>query len=150
MHIKSKLLLGITFLLIVQIAGAQDPNRVVGAWERISLTDAKGVVAKPVPAFLIFSASGHFAQTVTPAGRPKVNKPLQDMTREELLARFQGLTARFGIYTVAGNKLTRKSITHVNPGAEGTDETQLFRIEGDVLILTTEGEKGEVRFRRLK
>jgi hypothetical protein len=150
MHIKSRLLLGFTFLLIVQVAGAQNPNPLVGAWERISMTDAQGAVAKQIPAFVIFSASGHFSQTVTPAGRPKINKPLPDMTREELLARFQGLGSRYGTYTVAGNKLTRKSIAHVNPGAEGTEETQLFRIEGDALILTTEGEKGEVRFRLLK
>jgi hypothetical protein len=150
MHIKSSLLLGFTLLLIVQAAGAQSPNPLVGAWERISMTDAQGAIVPQVPAFLIFSGSGHFAQTVTPAGRPKLNTPLQDMTREQLLARFQGLEARFGTYTVAGNKLTRKNIAHVNPGAEGTEETQLFRIEGDVLILTTEGGKREARFRRLQ
>jgi hypothetical protein len=114
------------------------------------MTNAQGAVADPVQAFLIFSASGHFAQTVMPDGRPKLSKPLPDMTKEELLARFQGLGARFGTYTLVGNKLTRKNVAHVNPAAEGTGETQLFRIEGDVLILTTEGEKGEVRFRRLK
>jgi hypothetical protein len=150
MTIKAGLFSGLVFLLIVQSAAAQTPNPVVGAWERISMTDARGEVAKQEPAFLLFSASGHFAQTVTPAGRPKINKPLQDMTKEELLARFQGLSARFGTYTIAGDKLTRKNVAHISPAAEGTSETQLFRIDRDVLILTTEGEKGEVRFKRLE
>lgn len=150
MRIKSTLLLALAFLLVVPNASAQNANPIVGAWERISMTNAQGPVTDPVTAFVMFSASGHFTQTVMPAGRSKLNKPLQDMTKEELLARFQGVAARFGTYTVAGNKLTRKNIAHINPGAEGTGETQSFRIEDDVLILTTEGEKGEVRFRRLK
>jgi hypothetical protein len=150
MTIKSGLISGLAFLLVSHAAAAQAPNRLVGAWERVAMTDARGVAAKPEPAFLLFSADGHFAQTVTPSGRPKSDKPLQDMTREELLARFQGLQARFGAYTVAGDRLTRRNIAHVNPGAEGSQETQVFRIDHDLLILTTEGEKGEVRFKRLE
>lgn len=149
MSVKAGLSSAVAFILIAHGAAAQAPSPLVGAWERASMTDARGEAAKPEPAFLMFSASGQFAQTVTPAGRPKLNKPLADMTRDELVARFQGVSARFGSYSVAGAKLTRKNIAHLSPAAEGTQETQNFRIENNVLILTTEGEKGEVRFKRM-
>ena len=72
------------------------------------------------------------------------------MTKEELVERFQRLEARRGTYTVAGNKLTRRNVSHGDPNQDGTEATQEFRIEGGVLILTTPTSKAEARFRRAK
>ena len=129
---------------------AQHQTPLVGAWERLSLKNAEGVdIQPPEPAaFVIFSTDGYFSQTVIPTGRDKLKKPLEDMTKEELLHRFQNLFAWRGTYTVSGNTLTRRIISHTNPNIEGTEFVQEFRIEGDLLILTRPGSKFEARFRR--
>ncbi len=74
---------------------AQNQNPLVGSWERLSVKNDEGVdVQPPEPAaFVIFSADGYFSQTVIPTGRNKLKKPLEDMTKEELLNRFQLLFA---------------------------------------------------------
>jgi len=129
---------------------AQNQTPLVGAWERLALKNAEGVdIQPPEPAaFVIFSADGYYSQTVIPIGRNKLKKPLEDMTKEELLNQFQLLFAHHGTYTVSGDKLTRRFISHSNPNVEGTELVQEFRIEGDLLILTVPGSKAEARFRR--
>ena len=134
-------------------ASAPNPKAFVGTWERFSLKDDEGKANEErlVRSFLIFSADGHYSQTVLPTGRAKNDKPLKEMSKEELLNRFESTTAVYGTYTIAGNKLTRKNITNLNPNREGLESTQIFRFEGDVLILTpTTGTKAESRFRRVK
>lgn len=145
----SRWLAGLTLMFAAQVMAAQGGSPVVGAWQRITRTDAQGAPVTPEPAYLFLSATGQFAQMILPAGRPKLDKPVAQMTKEELLARFDGVTARYGTYTVVGNRLVRKNVSHSNPGAEGAGDDQLFRIEGDVMTLTNEKDKSEVRFRRL-
>jgi hypothetical protein len=103
-----------------------------------------------VRSHLVFSADGHFAQASNPSGREKLDKPVKEMTKEELLNRFEFVSSSYGDYSMAGDLLTRKSISNVNPNFEGTDFVQRFRFEGDLLILNSTKTKGEVRFRRLK
>ena len=135
-------------------SAAPNPKAFVGTWERFAQKDAEGKPAeeRTVRSFLLFCADGHYSQTILPAGREKLDKPLQEMTKEELLNRFVGVIASYGTYTIAGNKLTRKGITNSNPNSEGTEFVQTFRIEGDTLTLTstTAGSKAEARFRRVK
>jgi len=143
----------ILLIATASIASAQN-NPLVGAWIRMSDINAQGVQQQPPTpaAFLILSADGFFSQTAIPERRPKVDKPLEQMTKEELVARFNRVVGRRGTYTIAGNKLTRHDVSNINPSGEGTDQIQLFRLEGDTLILTTEDpkSKAEVRFRRAK
>ena len=131
---------------------AQHQNPLVGAWERFSLKNDEGVDMQPPEpvAFVIFTADGYFSQTVIPTGRNKLKKPLEDMTKDELLHRFQNLFAWCGTYTVSGNTLTRRIISHTNPNIEGTELVQEFRLEGDLLIWTRPGSKAEARLRRAK
>jgi hypothetical protein len=147
---RTKVLSTLGALLIVQAVSAQGSNQLVGTWERVSITNDQGVATQQSPAFVIFSANGHFSQTVVPANRPKVNKPVQEMTRDELLARFQGAQARRGTYTIQGNRLTRKDVTNADPNQEGTEQIQQFRVDGDLLILSNPTTKAEARFRRVK
>jgi hypothetical protein len=152
-------------LIVVLVAGAivlafgpvssgQAQNPLVGSWERISLLDGTGKPVQPPvpPAFLIFSSDGFFSQNAIPAGRPKNDKPLDQLTKEELLALFNRVEARRGTYTIAGNRLTRKNIASVNTSVEGTENAQLFHVENGVLILTNTDPKlkNEARFRRAK
>ena len=143
-----------TLLAVTSTASAPNAKALVGTWERFSIKDDEGKPSeeRTVRSFLLFSADGHYSQTTIPAGREKLNKPLEEMTKEELLNRFVGVRAVYGTYTVAGNKLTRKNITLTNPNDEGKDFIQMFRFESDILILTstTAGSKAEARFRRVK
>jgi hypothetical protein len=144
-------------LLVVVVATvvfAQANNPLVGAWERISQTDSTGKPSdpQPPPAFVMFSANGYFSGVTVPSGRPKITKPVREMTREELLARFERVVARRGTYRIEGNKLLRHDVTNINPNVEGTDAVQVFRIEGDILIIGNADpkSKAEDRFRRVK
>ena len=145
-------LAALTYALAV--SAAPNAKAFVGTWERFSLKDEAGNPAeeRTVRSFLLFSADGHYSQTTLPAGREKLDKPLNEMTKEELLHRFDGVRAAYGAYTIAGNKLTRKYITLTNPNDEGKDLVQMFRLEGDTLTLTsaTPSNKSEARFRRVK
>ena len=134
---------------------AQTPHPIVGAWERFAMKDSAGSDVTPLPpaAFTIYSADGFYSQTAIPTGRPKVTKPLAEYTKEELLARFTNAEARRGRYTISGNTLTRTYVSNLNPNNEaGPPQVQRFRIEGDVLILTSvsPGNRSEVKFRRAK
>ena len=133
---------------------APNAKAFVGTWERFSLKDeaGKAVEERLVRSFLLFSADGHYSQTTIPAGREKLDKSLQEMTKEELLNRFDGTRATYGTYTMAGNNLTRKYLTTTNPNEEGSGVVQVFRFEGDTLILTsaTAENKREARLRRVK
>jgi hypothetical protein len=147
-------LLFVALGLVGTATTARAQNALVGAWERTSLLDADGKSIQPpqAPAFLVLTADGFFAQMAVPAGRPKVDRPVDQLTREELVARFNYLEARRGTYTVSGNRLTRRDVVHSNPVQQGAEQIQLFRIEGDTLILsaTTPGRRNEARFRRVK
>ena len=135
------------------VASAPNQKAFVGTWERISYKDAEGKAGEErfVRSFLIFSADGHFSQTAFHAGRNKSGKAPKEMTKEELVDGLEGAIAAYGTYTIGGNKLTRKNITNIDPNREGAELVQMFRFEGDVLILTSAtGTKSEARFRRVK
>jgi hypothetical protein len=140
-------------LLLVFRATASAPNQkaFVGTWERISLKDQNGQLNTGAAAsHLIFSADGHYAQVGIPSGRAKLNKPLQDLTKEELLNIFAGVNCHYGSYAVTGTTLTRKYLSQTNPNLEGTEIKQTWKIEGELLILSGTTNKSEARFRRIK
>jgi hypothetical protein len=153
---RRALLFGVIAALIALNSNsiAQTSNLLVGAWERISLLDGEGKPLQPPgpAAFVIFSADGFFSQTAIHTGRAKIDKPFDQFTKEELVARFNRLEARRGTYTVAGNVLVRKNIAHGDPNQEGTEARQNFRIEKGILILSNVDPKlkNEARFRRAK
>jgi hypothetical protein len=60
--------------------------------------DAEGKATQPPApaAFLVFTADGFFSQNAIPTARPRVNKPLDQLSKEELLQRFNRVEARRG------------------------------------------------------
>jgi hypothetical protein len=136
-----------------KVAEAQG-RKVTGAWRRIALFDSSGKSTQPpsAPAFVVFTSDGYFSQTAIPAGRPKNNKPVPSMTKEELVANFQNVDAWRGTYTVAGNKLTRKDVADVHTSDEGGTLVQVMRFHGDTLFLTRQNpaNKAEGRFVRVR
>lgn len=139
---------------IATVAAAQAPNPLVGAWERVSVRRADGRSTQPPPpkAFVVFTDDGWFSQSSIPLDRPKLGKPLEEMTREELLLRFNHLEARWGRYTISGDRLTRTPIGNSAPERQGIDQVQQFRFDdGDLLLIAVEqGTAIESRFRRAK
>jgi erythromycin esterase len=144
----------LAFAFIPRLSTAQQVHPLVGCWERISLTDEEGKApqAPDSATLLIFSADGYYAQTTIPKGRPLLQKTLEEMTKEELMGRFKGLVARFGTYRITDNILVRTDLSHSDPMEEVLEQVQAFRIEGDLLVLTSlvPGDKTEARFRRIK
>ena len=139
---RSRNVVLLTFLCLP--AMAQSTNPLVGTWERISLMRGTTQGQPPAaPEFLIISADGYFSESELPEGREKVNKPLDQMTKEELVARLTHVAASRGTYTIQGNVLSRKHVADLNPSAEGSDQVRNFRFEGDILVLSAGG-PGEV------
>jgi hypothetical protein len=121
-------------------AMAQATNPLVGAWERISLMRGTNEGQPPAaPEFLVISADGYYSESELPEGRDKARKPLDQMTKEELVARYSRTAASWGTYTIVGNLLSRTHIMDLNPSAEGSDQARNFHFEGDILVLTAGG-----------
>ena len=134
----------VLFLFSVLSAMGQSNNPLVGVWERISLMRGTTQGQPPAaPEFLIISADGYFSESEIPEGREKVTKPLEQMTKEELLDRYRRTAASRGTYSIQGNVLIRKHIADLNPNAEGSDQVRNFRFDGDILVLSAGG-PGEV------
>lgn len=140
-------------ILLLSIGvSAQGRDPVAGAWEALPNPNPPAGQTNPnLPLHLIYS-NGHYVQFAAAANRAKSQKPNAEMTKEELLERYQ-MQGQYGTYRVDGNKLIRKSISAANPNNEGRETTQEFRLEGDILIVTgqnAQGQKTENRFKRLK
>jgi len=88
---------------------------------------------------MVIGPDGYYCEAVLPEGRDKSGTPLNQMTKEELLARFSRTEASWGIYTITGNFLHRQHIMDLNPNAEGSNQDRNFHFEGDILVLTTGG-----------
>ena len=152
MRLRFVVLASVLFLLPFSVS-AQSKDPVAGAWEQISSKNLKtGAMAQmPTPALHLVYADGHYVQFTAAAKRAKGNTPRAEMTKEQLVERYN-LQGQYGTYRVAGNKLTRRIISAALPDNEGLESTSDFRIEGDILIVTTSGANGgsENRYRRLK
>lgn len=127
-------------------------NLVVGAWDRISETNEAGDPRDPPnpPRLYYYSPDGFYASLQLPSSRPRTDKPLEAMTTEEILARFARVVVSAGTYSVAGNRLTRNETHQLNPVNEGRVESDIWRLQDDVLITTSPepGSKAESRFTR--
>lgn len=135
---KLRLAVGVFVLLAMFpfLASAQS-TALVGTWERFSAKASDGTDAQPQPpvALLFITPEGIWAQIAIPAGRPKIDKPINQLSREELIGRYTNIESRQGTYTISGNRFIRQNISASNPNLEGTDQVQIFRFEGDTLIM---------------
>ena len=146
-------------LIVILIFSIANPAQaqakaLTGAWMRIAFRDSTAQPLQPrfVPSFVIFSANGYFSQSVFPAGRPKIEKALKDMSKEELLSLLEGVDAWRGSYEVSGTTLTRTTLAGLDPSDEASKLIQNMRFAGDTLILTwpNPANKAEARFVRVR
>ena len=149
-----KLQVVVALMVLTVPAVAQNRDPVAGAWESVSMTNVKtGEMVRftPPPLHVIYG-DGQYVQFQANGGRPKIQTPRDQMTREELVER-SNLQGQYGTYRVAGNKLILHVTSAADPLNEGLEITQDFRVDGDVLIATVTNSRGETyesRFRRLR
>ena len=127
-------------------------KRLVGTWERTSLLLDGKATPPPAPEIILLGEDGWFSQTHLPKGRERINKPLEQYTKEEFLKAFKNVAAARGTYTVEGNKFTRKHVAGIDPNLVGYDEAREFSLDGDTLTLrgsNPAGVKVEAKYRRL-
>ena len=152
----------VLFLLVAPSVLAQTPpaaqspqctrERLVGTWERVSLLrNALSVQPPDAPLFVKFSADGHWSMMEMPDDRPKADKPLEQQTEKELLARFDKVEGGYGTWTLKGDVLTRKHVVNIAPGGEGNNQDRLCSFEGEILALIGTGanRSPQARFKRL-
>jgi hypothetical protein len=140
--------------LVPGVAIAQTGDPIAGAWERLSMKNVKtGEMVRfvPPPMHIIYS-DGQFVFFQANGGRPRLQKPRDEMTKEELWER-SNLAGQYGTYRISGNKLMLNVVSAADPLNEGLEITQEFRVDGDSLVVigtNTRGETYETRFRRLR
>lgn len=150
-------LLGVTATALAQAPAPSPPcsaPRLVGTWERISLL-RNGLSVQPpdAPLFVKFSADGYWSMMETPDDRPKVDRPLSQLSAKELFARFDKVEGGQGTWTVKsdGSVVTRRHLVNIAPGGENTNQDRLCWFEGDILALVGTGanRSPQARFKRL-
>jgi hypothetical protein len=153
MSVKLQLaVLTLFFVPVVAVGQTRDP--IAGAWERLSMTNVKtGEMVRfiPPPMHIIYS-DGQFVFFQANGGRAKIQKPRDQLTKEELVER-SNLAGQYGTYRISGNKLMLNVVSAADPSNEGLELTQEFRVDGDSLVVigtNTQGETYETRFRRLR
>jgi hypothetical protein len=127
------------------------PTRLVGTWERVSLLrNALSVQPPDAPLFVKFSSDGHWSMMEMP-DRPKVEKPLEQLTEQELLTRFDKVEGGYGTWTLKGDVLTRRHLANIAPGGEGSNQDRTCIFEGEILALIGTGanRSPQARFKRL-
>jgi hypothetical protein len=137
-------------------------DRLVGTWERISLL-RNGLSVQPpdAPLFLKFGSDGYWSMMEMPDDRPKIDKPLDQLTAQDLLSRFDKVEGGQGTWTVKadgspdgspyGSIVTRRHFVNIAPGGEGSNQDRLCWFEGDILALVGTGpnRSPQARFKRL-
>ena len=149
----SRAILGAFLLAVVPCVSMAQTNPLLGTWERVSALNAAGEPdTTNQPGLLMIGAEGYFIYTAIPANRPKVNKPLDQMTREELLDRFRGLSVRRGTWTMSDNRWRNIELGTENPNIDGREVVRIWRIERDELVLSSPDlkNKTENRWKRVK
>jgi hypothetical protein len=117
-----------------------DTNPLIGTWERVSLLRNSLSVQPPdAPLYLKFGADGYWSMMEMPDDRPKVNKPLEEMTKQELFARFDKVEGGWGYYIVKRDIVNRIHDEDISPGREGTQHIREYIFEDKIMNLAGTG-----------
>jgi hypothetical protein len=137
------LLLGLSAVMALPVAAQHadfDVNPLVGTWERVSLLRNSVSVQPPdAPLYLKFGADGYWSMMEMPDGRPKVNKPLEQMTKEELFERFDKVEGGWGYYLVKRDIVNRVHDEDIAPGREGVQHVREYIFEDKIMNLAGTG-----------
>lgn len=148
MRIRTFALALLVCLLAWAPAYADNHDKLVGIWKRVSAKNVDTGQENTAPVWLIVTKT-HFSVVGSTADRKKIDKPLDEMTKEQLRDRIRFL-GNYGTYKVEGNKMIRHRIAAINPLNEGTDLTQEFRFEGDYVTFKFKSRAGNNLETKLK
>jgi hypothetical protein len=125
----------------------------VGQWVRFTLIRNGFSVQPPdAPLYLQFGPDGYWSMMEFPANRPKISKPLEQQTPQELYARFDASDGGWGTYTQDGMVNDRHHYADIAaPGNGGAEHVRAWRFEGNVLVLEGTGtnHSPEIKTRKL-
>jgi hypothetical protein len=125
--------------------------RLVGTWERISLLrNALSVQPPDAPLFVKFGSDGYWSMMEMPE-RPKIDKPLEQLTAKELWKRFDSVDGGYGTWTITGDVVTRRHLVNIGAGGENNSQDRSCSFENEILALigVNSGRTPQARFRRL-
>ena len=122
-------------------------NQLVGNWTLISYVteNPDGTKGRPYGAAvgrLSYDQDGHMSGQVMRPGRSAVAPG--DWQAQQVRSAYAGYIAYFGTYEVnaVGDAVVHHVEGALNPGWVGGDQIRRLRFEGDLLVLSTEVEKG--------
>ena len=116
-----------------------DYTPIVGTWVRYSLLRNGYSVQPPdAPLMIKFMNDGWWSMMEFPAGRSKVNKPMEQQTPQELFNRFDKMAGGWGTYSNAGQVNIRHHKAGLEPGVEN-DQVRGWHFDGNVLVLDGTG-----------
>ncbi len=140
-----KTCLGILAALLVSATTLAEPgDPVAGVWEQVpgkNVTTGE-IQRLEVPPLRIIFSNGYFVQFRAAANRAKIQVPRDQMTKEQLLERYN-MQGQYGTYRASGSQLVRKTLVAADPNNEGREGASDFRVEGDVLIISNTNAQGQ-------
>jgi hypothetical protein len=125
----------LTALFSAAALAQADP--LVGVWELVERTNRQGEVVHAPYGLLVVTDPGIYVLIELPKGRPEVNKPDAELTLEELRARYRGVVAHHGTYSVGGDRLTANIVAHLDPNREGDTSVRKITIDGGTLTISS-------------
>jgi hypothetical protein len=131
-------------LLVSATTLAQTSDPVAGVWEQIpgrNVTSGETQRLEAPPLRIIFS-DGYFVQFRAAANRAKIQVPREQMTKEQLLERYN-IQGQYGTYRISAGRLVRKTLVAADPNNEGREGASDFRVERDVLIISNRNAQGQ-------
>ena len=130
-------LLLILFAALWWVPAHAQKSELVGEWmlnsfivESLQTKERRNVFGEKPTGYLVITPE-RLITVVTAEGR----RPPQ--TDEDRASGFRTLLAYTGLYRIEGNRLITKVDVAWNESWKGTDQTRLFRLEGDKLFLQT-------------
>ena len=108
-----------------------------GVWDEIRLREGNAADGQKPNRMRRMFFDGYYSLTNASEGRQKTDKPVMQMTREELLDRFRSLQVQDGTYQVSGpNRILLKRRVSQFPQNHGTEQVMEWSIDAkDVLSL---------------
>ena len=128
-----------------------------GIWDETRLREGNAAQAQTPNHMRRIFFDGYYSLTNAAEGRRKIDKPVNEMTREELLDRFRSLQVQDGTYEVIGsNRILLKRRISQFPENHGTEQVMEWRLDDGVLSLKIISDTGSApvgqvtTYRRMK
>jgi hypothetical protein len=157
-HLSCRLIFAVVTFALGVSAQAQTKGAFVGVWEEVGGTNAKGEPETGNAGMRrIFTADGFYSIAFGRqcAGTQVVDKPLQELTKEQILDRLRCVIAQDGSFTVDGDKLNITRRSAQAPQNVGTKQVMQWKVENGELSLKILSDTGQApvgqttRYKRL-